>query len=60
VSRSCACIGSPCLRYCGHGASIGGMKGSVTQMDVQIGRLRTMLASKGVAQNTMLWFSSDK
>jgi hypothetical protein len=23
VSRSCACIGSPCLRYCGHGASIG-------------------------------------
>jgi hypothetical protein len=24
VSRSCACIGSPCLRYCGHGASIGG------------------------------------
>jgi arylsulfatase A-like enzyme len=35
-------------------------KGSITQMDVQIGRLRTMLASKGVAQNTMLWFSSDK
>jgi hypothetical protein len=24
VSRSCACIGSPCLRHCGHGASIGG------------------------------------
>jgi hypothetical protein len=24
VSRSCACIGSPCLRQCGHGASIGG------------------------------------
>jgi hypothetical protein len=23
VSRSCACIGSPCLRRCGHGASIG-------------------------------------
>jgi serine/threonine protein kinase len=23
VSRSCACIGSPCLRCCGHGASIG-------------------------------------
>lgn len=35
-------------------------KGSIMQMDVQIGRLRTMLASKGVAQNTMLWFSSDK
>jgi hypothetical protein len=24
VSLSCACIGSPCLRHCGHGASIGG------------------------------------
>jgi hypothetical protein len=24
VSRSCACIGSLCLRYCMHGASIGG------------------------------------
>jgi hypothetical protein len=24
VSRSCACVGSPCLRCCGHGASIGG------------------------------------
>jgi hypothetical protein len=24
VSRSCACIGSPCLRQCVHGASIGG------------------------------------
>eukprot|EP01049_Picozoa_sp_SAG25_P007205 SAG25_NODE_574_length_6809_cov_44.177943_7_plen_580_part_01 len=24
VSHSCACIGSPCLRHCVHGASIGG------------------------------------
>jgi hypothetical protein len=24
VSHLCACIGSPCLRHCGHGASIGG------------------------------------
>jgi hypothetical protein len=24
VSHSCACIGSPCLRCCGHGAPIGG------------------------------------
>jgi hypothetical protein len=24
VSRSCACIGSPCLRHCVHGAPIGG------------------------------------
>jgi hypothetical protein len=23
VSRSCVCIGSPCLRHCVHGASIG-------------------------------------
>eukprot|EP01047_Picozoa_sp_COSAG01_P019109 COSAG01_NODE_1053_length_11913_cov_4.198307_6_plen_79_part_00 len=27
VSRSCACIGSPCLRRCVHGASIGGRRG---------------------------------
>jgi hypothetical protein len=25
VSRSCACIGSPCLRHCVHGVSIGGV-----------------------------------
>jgi hypothetical protein len=25
VSRSCACIGLPCLRQCVHGASIGGL-----------------------------------
>jgi hypothetical protein len=34
-------------------------KGSIMQMDVQIGRLRAMLQEKGVANNTMLWFSSD-
>jgi hypothetical protein len=27
VSRSCACIGSPCLRHRGHGASTGGVGG---------------------------------
>jgi hypothetical protein len=27
VSRPGACIGSPCLRHCGHGASIGGGRG---------------------------------
>jgi hypothetical protein len=27
VSHLCACIGSPCLRHCGHGASIGGHNG---------------------------------
>jgi hypothetical protein len=26
VSHSCACIGSPCLRHCVHGASIGGQR----------------------------------
>ena len=34
-------------------------KGSITQMDLQIGRLRSMLQSHGVANNTLLWFSSD-
>jgi hypothetical protein len=24
VSHSCACIGSPCLKHCVHGAAIGG------------------------------------
>jgi hypothetical protein len=28
VSHSCACIGSPCLRRCVHGASIGGGGGA--------------------------------
>jgi hypothetical protein len=26
VSGFCACIGSPCLRHCVHGASIGGAR----------------------------------
>jgi hypothetical protein len=30
VSHSCACIGSPCLRYCVHGASIGRRGGGLT------------------------------
>jgi hypothetical protein len=29
VSHSCACIGSPCLSYCVHGASIGSWAGCV-------------------------------
>jgi hypothetical protein len=35
VSRSCACIGSPCLRRCGHGATIGGHGVSPTQQPRQ-------------------------
>jgi len=33
--------------------------GCITAMDEQIGRLRTELCSLGVADNTMLWFTSD-
>jgi hypothetical protein len=29
VSHSCACIGSPCLRQCVHGVSIGGVRTAV-------------------------------
>ena len=34
--------------------------GTITQMDVQIGRLRAMLRDHGVASNTMLWYTADK
>lgn len=33
--------------------------GCVTAMDEQVGRLRAELKSLGIADNTMLWFSSD-
>eukprot|EP01046_Picozoa_sp_COSAG06_P018225 COSAG06_NODE_1261_length_10074_cov_21.232882_2_plen_254_part_00 len=33
--------------------------GTLTQMDVQIGRLRAMLKSYGVANNTALWYTAD-
>ena len=33
--------------------------GTLTQMDVQIGRLRAMLKDKGVAENTMVWYTAD-
>jgi hypothetical protein len=33
VSCFCACIGSPCLRHCVHGASIGGGQQSRTLGD---------------------------
>jgi hypothetical protein len=37
VSRSCACIGSPCLRHCGHGASIGGGGGGRPHTELRVG-----------------------
>jgi len=33
--------------------------GCITAMDEQIGRVRTLLKERGVAENTMLWYSSD-
>lgn len=33
--------------------------GSITAMDEQIGRLRRVLREQGVAENTILWFTSD-
>eukprot|EP01047_Picozoa_sp_COSAG01_P052579 COSAG01_NODE_5543_length_4195_cov_1.542725_2_plen_84_part_00 len=41
VSRSCACIGSPCLRHCVHGASLGGKRQvGLGEMCRHIGRSR--------------------
>eukprot|EP00729_Bicosta_minor_P018263 gene18263-20285_t len=33
--------------------------GTISQVDVQIGRLRQMLKAMGVADNTMLWYTTD-
>lgn len=33
--------------------------GCITAFDEQVGRLREVLQSKGTAENTMLWYSSD-
>jgi len=33
--------------------------GAIADMDIQIGRLRKELRDLGIAENTMLWFSSD-
>jgi len=33
--------------------------GAVADMDIQIGRLRKELRNLGIAENTMIWFSSD-
>ena len=41
------------------GDPAGDYLGSITQMDVQVGRLRELLRSRGIAENTMLWYTSD-
>ncbi|MEE9362113.1 MAG: sulfatase-like hydrolase/transferase [Cellulophaga sp.] len=33
--------------------------GSITAMDTQIGRIQQFLKEQGIADNTMIWFSSD-
>jgi arylsulfatase A-like enzyme len=42
-----------------NGQPAGDYLGTLSQMDVQIGRLRQMLKDKGVAENTALWFTAD-
>ena len=42
-----------------NGEPAGDYLGTLSQMDHQIGRLRGMLKSKGVADNTALWFTAD-
>ena len=42
-----------------HDRPAGDYLGTISQMDVQIGRLREMLVAAGVADNTMLWLTAD-
>ena len=42
-----------------YGKPAGDYLGTLTQMDAQIGRLRKMLRTYGVANNTMLWLTGD-
>lgn len=41
------------------GQSAGDYLGTITQADVQIGRLRALLRANNVADNTMLWYTTD-
>eukprot|EP00040_Diaphanoeca_grandis_P039653 m.259716 g.259716 ORF g.259716 m.259716 type:complete len:733 (-) comp38560_c0_seq1:181-2379(-) len=41
------------------GDPAGDYLGTLTQMDVQIGRLRAMLKTMGIAENTMIWYTAD-
>ena len=42
-----------------YGEPAGDYLGTLSQMDQQIGRLRSMLKTHGVAKNTALWFTAD-
>ena len=42
-----------------HGDPAGDYLGTISQMDAQIGRLRHMLRTYGVSNNTALWFTAD-
>jgi hypothetical protein len=55
VSRSCACIGSPCLRHCVHGASIGD-RGAAHREGGETMRARTH--APGMARRRMAWRGS--
>jgi hypothetical protein len=46
VSHSCACIESPCLRHCVHGASIGGGLGDSPAYRALVGFLEGQLGFK--------------
>lgn len=41
------------------GDPAGDYLGTLTQLDVQIGRLRKMLVDNGISENTMLWYTAD-
>jgi len=45
--------------YSGHDDDHQHYYGCITAMDEQIGRLRNVLKEAGIADNTMLWFTSD-
>ena len=42
------------------GDPAGDYLGSISQMDVQVGRLRALLRDKGVADDTMLWYTAGE
>jgi arylsulfatase A-like enzyme len=46
-------------RYRDLGEEMADYAGAITAMDEQIGRLRTTLDELGIADDTMLWFTSD-
>ena len=41
------------------GGPAGDYLGTLTQMDAQIGALRTLLAARGARDDTLVWFTAD-